>query len=43
MVINNFLVGGDKTNLIADADDDLRIVGAAENNNHEKRVSDFHV
>ena len=42
-VINNFVVGGDETNSIADSDGELRIVGAAENENHEKRVSHFDV
>ena len=40
---DNFSVGEDETNLIADADGKLRIVGAAEKNKHEKIVSDFRI
>ena len=40
-VIDNFVVGGNETSLIAGAYGQLRILSATEKNNNENRVSDF--
>ncbi len=40
-VIEYFILGGNETCLIADADRDLRIVGERGKKKHEKKVSDF--
>ena len=40
-VIEYFILGGDETNLIADADGELRIVGEKGKKKHEKKVSDY--
>ena len=38
---DRFILGGDNTNLIADADGDLRIVGEKEKKKHEKKVANY--
>jgi hypothetical protein len=40
-LIDHFILGGDETNLIADADGELRIVGEKGKKKHEKKVSDY--
>jgi hypothetical protein len=40
-LIDHFILGGDETNLIADADGDLRIVGEKGKKKHEKKVADY--
>jgi hypothetical protein len=40
-LINHFILGSDETNLIADADDDLRIVGEKGNKKHKKKGADY--
>jgi hypothetical protein len=40
-LINHFILGGDETNLIADADGELRIVGEKGKKKHEKKVSNY--
>ena len=40
-LINHFILGGDETNLIADADGDLRIVGEKGKKKHEKKVANY--
>jgi len=40
-LINHFILGGDETNLIADADGELRIVGEKGKKKHEKNVADY--
>jgi cyclophilin family peptidyl-prolyl cis-trans isomerase len=39
-VIDNFVIEGDEACLMADANGDLKIIGAAGNHKHEKKVSD---
>jgi hypothetical protein len=40
-LIDHFILGCDETNLIADADGELRIVGEKGKKKHEKKVSDY--
>jgi hypothetical protein len=40
-LIDHFILGGDETNLIADDDGDLRIVGEKGKKKHEKKVADY--
>jgi hypothetical protein len=39
-LMEHFVIGGDKTNLIADADGDMKIIGEFGRRKHEKKVSD---
>jgi len=40
-LIKHFILGGDETCLIADADGDLKILGAAGKKKHEKKKADY--
>ena len=40
-LIDHFILGGDETTLIAEADGDLRIVGEKGKKKHEKKVADY--
>ncbi len=40
-LINHFILGGNETNLIVDADGELRIVEEKGKKKHEKKVSDY--
>ena len=40
-LIDHFILGGDETNLIADADGEVRIVGEKGKKKHEKKVADY--
>ncbi len=40
-LIGHFILGGNETNLIADADGELRIVGEKGKKKHEKKVSNY--
>ncbi len=40
-LINHFILGGNETNLIADANGELMIVGEKGKEKHEKKVSDY--
>ena len=39
-LMEHFIIGGDETNLIADADGDMKIIGEFGRKKHEKKVSD---
>ena len=39
-LIEHFIIGGDETNLICDADGDMKIIGEFGRKKHEKKVSD---
>ncbi len=40
-LINHFVRGGNETNLIADADEELKIVGGKGKEKHERKVLDY--
>jgi hypothetical protein len=40
-LIDHFILGSDETNLVADADGDLKIVGEKGKKKHEKKVADY--
>ncbi len=40
-LINHFILGGDETNLIADANGELKIVGEKGKKKHEEKVLDY--